>query len=404
MQFNKLLYLCIVSIWLITGCQANIQHPTQVIQEPEKKIKPSLVIWSYTDELITELEEFEERESCKIEFELIEANGFETMVDARIQDGENPDIIISDYETLMSETLDEYIYSLNDFSNKYQIDKYLNKDMIRKSYDMRGDIRGLSYHMTPIAIFYRRSIAKEILGTDNPLEVAKSFATNEKIYALALKLNENGMGIFPDPYAFRHFAPPISEEDKEISTAKQWTSYLKTLNNIKHYQLTPFYIEWSKEWFQGMKKGVFSYVLPNWGLSQILAMSAEDTSGDWGIVKGPYTREWGGTWLSLTQMGTQKELAEKFMKYILLDEEHQKEWLGDSYQLSSYNQVQKVQVYTAGNIFLGGQDYHQTFNTILGQGIDGTVNDPHSEEIIIRYINDEYHTIDEVIDVLDGSE
>lgn len=411
MRFQKILYLFMFNLIVFTGCGTQIGNEsdlatevTQVEEELVEPVEPTLLIWSYTDEFLTELDDFEREQSCKIEFELIEINNFEKMVATRIDEGEKPDIIISDYESIMGDTLEKYILPLNDFSRDYQIDRYLNENMLARSYDKTGKMRGLSYHMTPIAVFYRRSLARQVLGTDDPQEIAKYYTTVDAIYELGLRLKEHEIELVPDPYALRHFAPPASVEENHMEVdLDQWRNYLTTVNNIKRNKLTPFYVEWSKEWFGGMRENVFSYILPNWGLSQILFMSAEETSGDWAIVRGPYSREWGGTWLSMTQVGQENQLAEKFFEYVLLDEDHQKNWIGDSYHISSHNLVQQSQTYTDGNSFLGGQDYHQTFKYIIDSGLEQSTKDRFLEDITIRYINDEFHTIDEVIDVLDES-
>jgi ABC-type glycerol-3-phosphate transport system substrate-binding protein len=410
MRFHKILCFFIFSL-IVSGCGIKIgtqtdlaTEVTQVEEELVEPVEPTLLIWSYTDEFLTELDAFEREQSCKIEFELIEINNFEKMVATRIDEGEKPDIIISDYESIMGDTLEKYILPLNDFSRGYQIDRYLNENMLARSYDKTGKMRGLSYHMTPIAVFYRRSLARQVLGSDDPQEIAKYYTTVDAIYELGLRLKEHEIELVPDPYALRHFAPPASVEENHMEVdLDQWRNYLTTVNNIKRNKLTPFYVEWSKDWFGGMRENVFSYILPNWGLSQILFMSAEETSGDWAIVRGPYSREWGGTWLSMTQVGQENQLAEKFFEYVLLDEDHQKNWIGDSYHISSHNLVQQSQTYTDGNSFLGGQDYHQTFKYIIDSGLEQSTKDRFLEDITIRYINDEFHTIDEVIDVLDES-
>jgi len=115
------------------------------------------------------------------------------------------------------------------------------------------------------------------------------------------------------------------------------------------------------------------------------------------MVQGPYSKQWGGTWLSVTYSGEQQALADRFLEYILLDQEHQETWLSKSYQISSNIEVQKKQSYPEGNVFLGGQDYHQTLNQIIEFGLEKEERDTLCEELIIRYVNDEFHTIDEVL-------
>ncbi len=397
MRHYILLGLLLLGLISFSSCtiEENALDEATPVEEIEA---PTLRIWSYSDEFLTELATFEEKNECIIEYEVIDANGFARMVDTRIEEGEKPDIIISDYASMMSETLKDHIRPLNTFSEEYNIAEKLNPQMLEQSYDTSKQMRGLSYHMTPIVIFYRRSLAKQVLGTDDPEDVRPHFKSMESIYDLGMMLKDHDIGVVPDPYALRHFMPlETVKTDEGVVNLEQWRTYLTTLNAIKRNKLTPFYVEWSKEWFAGMQEDVFSYVLPSWALSQILFMSAPQTSGDWGMVQGPYSKQWGGTWLSVTYSGEQQALADRFLEYILLDQEHQETWLSKSYQISSNIQVQQKQSYPEGNVFLGGQDYHQTLNQIIEYGLTKEERDTLYEELIIRYVNDEFHTIDEVL-------
>ena len=53
-----------------------------------------------------------------------------------------------------------------------------------------GEIRGLSYQATPGMLVYRRSIAKAVLGTDDPETVAAAVSDWDKFYETAERMKD----------------------------------------------------------------------------------------------------------------------------------------------------------------------------------------------------------------------
>jgi len=100
--------------------------------------------------------------------------------------------------------------------------------------------------------------------------------------------------------------------------------------------------QWSEGWFAGMNdtlvaadgtpKKVFSYFLPTWGLPYVLSPHAKtedglhDTTGDWGMINGPLSYQWGGTWVGMLKSSPNSELAKEFVKFVALDEENLTNW------------------------------------------------------------------------------
>ncbi|MDT8298303.1 MAG: extracellular solute-binding protein, partial [Spirochaetaceae bacterium] len=56
--------------------------------------------------------------------------------------------------------------------------------------DANGEITALSWQATPGALFYRRSIANDVLGTDDPAEVSKWTSDLDKFYELGEMVKE----------------------------------------------------------------------------------------------------------------------------------------------------------------------------------------------------------------------
>ena len=50
-------------------------------------------------------------------------------------------------------------------------------------------------------------------------------------------------------------------------------------------------------------------------------MAASDTGGDWAMINGPMSYQWGGTWVGVLEGSPNTELAKEFVKFVALDEE-----------------------------------------------------------------------------------
>ena len=62
--------------------------------------------------------------------------------------------------------------------------------------DESGVLRALSWQASPGCIMYRRDMALEVLGTDDPAEVSAMLTSNEAMLEVAAKLKEQGIKMF----------------------------------------------------------------------------------------------------------------------------------------------------------------------------------------------------------------
>ena len=105
----------------------------------------------------------------------------------------------------------------DDLANQY---KYTQEIVT----DETGVLRGTTWQATPGLFAYRRSIAKDVLGTDDPVEVQKALSDWTKFNEVAAKAKEKGyfmLSGFDD--AYRTFSNNVSapwvNENNEIGRA-----------------------------------------------------------------------------------------------------------------------------------------------------------------------------------------
>jgi len=212
-----------------------------------------------------------------------------------------------------------------------------------------GVARAFSYQATPGAFFYRRSIAKECLGTDDPVEVQKMVADLDKFVETAGKIHDCGTG---DYYTVgtggELFTPFLANRaqpwvvDGKLVIDPKIVDYVHFAKMMRDNGYESGATQWTEGWFAGMNdtlkdangtpKKVWSYFLPTWGLPYVLSPNstpkdaATGTGGDWAMVNGPMPYQWGGTWVGILDGSPNSELGKEFVKFVALDEENLTNW------------------------------------------------------------------------------
>ena len=178
---------------------------------------------------------------------------------------------------------------------------------IKAATDTKGVCKGVSFQCCPAAVVYRKSIAKDVLGTDVPEEVQAAIDSWEKFDAVAAQAKEKGYYMTASfAETFRAFSnnctKPWVDENNNVQFDDQITAWIdQTDNFIKNgYTLT------AGVWDQEKTNQMFAdgktmcFFGPAWYYNFCMtnAMDPENGCvGDWCIVKGPQAYFWGGTWL-----------------------------------------------------------------------------------------------------------
>ncbi len=213
----------------------------------------------------------------------------------------------------------------------------------------QGVTKAYAYQATPGALFYRRSLAKEYFGTDDPTEIQALLSDMDKYAAAAAVVKEKSggntymvasSGDFQNPHFANRAQPWVVDETLTVDPmVNKWIETAKSFRDNGYEAQAQ---QWQEGWFAGMNdslkdaagnpKQVFSYFLPTWGLPYVLAPNAKsadgtsDTSGDWGVITGPLPYQWGGTWLGALKDGANMDLAKQFIEFATLDQENLENW------------------------------------------------------------------------------
>ena len=189
--------------------------------------------------------------------------------------------------------------------------------------DADGNLKGLSWQGCPGTMIYRRDIAKEVFGTDDPAEVQKKVADWDTFKATAEELKEKGYQMTSTVNdSYRVFSNNVSTPwvvDGKITVddnIKNWVDMSKEMVDAGE---TATYELWSDDWSKGFFKdsNVFAYFGPAWFID--FSMSADQDGsvgkdGGWAATEGPQGFYWGGTWITAATGTDNPTLVADIMK------------------------------------------------------------------------------------------
>ena len=197
-----------------------------------------------------------------------------------------------------------------------------------------GDLVALGYQATGGAFIYRRSIAKEVFGTDDPAEIGAKVGPGwDKFFEAAEALKEKGYGIVSGDGDIWHAVENSSElcwvVDGKLNLDPNREEFIDISMLLKENDLDNDTQDWTDAWVADMKgegdKGIFGFFGPAWLINYVMAGNSggtapgEGTYGDWAVCAPPVGFFWGGTWLLANASTEKKEAVGELINWITLD-------------------------------------------------------------------------------------
>jgi len=349
----------------------------------------TLKVWALTDEIQTMIDGYYQGAHSGVEAQstLYSNDDMSAKLDAALEVGEGmPDVL-----SLEAAYVRKYIESgcLLDLSD---IAGGLKDSHYAYSYDVgayNGKVYAISWQATPGAVYYRRSLAKKYLGTDDPAAVQSYLSTTAKFLETAALLKSKSAGkckivatsgAFFYPYKSNRTNPWVV--DRKLVVDDQMVAYLDMAKTLWDNGYEAGTGQWTDDWYAGMNGSltdssgagveVFCYFLPTWGLHFLLKKHAPDTSGDWAVTQGPLSYYWGGTWMAAYKDTKHPDEAKEFIRYLTCDEDFLESWAKDTGDfVSDRNVVDKISS-TYSEPFLGGQNHYALFAEMAGS-VSGTL-------------------------------
>ena len=294
--------------------------------------------------------------------------------------------------------------------------------------DANGVMKGVSFQCCPAALIYRRSIAKDVLGTDDPNEVQAALSDWSKFESVAATAKEKGY------YMTASYAETYRTWSNNATEA-----WVDANNNLVFPQAMKDYVAQAKSFMDNgytLSAGIWDdektaqmfadgktmcFFGPAWYYNFCMG-NAQDPDkgcmGDWAICEGPQAYFWGGTWL-LAATGTDNAtMVADIMNTFTTNEEVCTKLVKDDSQFSNNKKVNEeiASDPNYGNEFLGGQNdtavfvamadnikfenktkYDQLLNenitTIFLDYFKGTISEDEAYNNFYKYVSEKYPAI-----------
>ncbi|MBR3949039.1 MAG: carbohydrate ABC transporter substrate-binding protein [Oscillospiraceae bacterium] len=200
-----------------------------------------------------------------------------------------------------------------------------------------GKVVALGYQATGGAFIYRRSIAKDVFGTDDPAVVAEAIGAGsgnwDKFWEAADQLKAKGYGIISGDGDLWHAVENSSDTgwivDGKLNIDPKREEFLDLSKKLKDNGYHNDTQDWTDAWYADMKgegaQGIFGFFGPAWLINYTIAPNCggaavgEGTYGDWAVCAPPVGFFWGGTWLLANNDSPNKEAVGEIIHWITLN-------------------------------------------------------------------------------------
>ena len=345
---------------------------------------------------------------------------------ATAADDEKVDMFLAEADYIQKYVDSDYTQDITamgvtDFSNTY-------KYTVQAASDASGVVKGVSFQCCPSALIYRRSIAKDVLGTDDPAEVQALLDSWDKFNAVAADAKAKGYlmtGSFAETYRVfsNNCTMPWVDADNKLQFDPQIEAWIdQTDEFVKNgYTLTAGVWDQEKNDQMFADGKVMCFFGPAWYFNFCMGNAMDPDkgcSGDWAICEGPAAHFWGGTWL-LAPAGTDNaSLVADIMNTFINNEDVCSKLVSEEAQFSNNMAVNAkfAEDPNYGSEFLGGQNdvavfsamtdnivwqNHTIYDQLLNEGLQnnlreyfqGTVDKETALANFYKYINETYPTI-----------
>lgn len=301
-----------------------------------------------------------------------DGGAYQQKLDQALMDQENAsaddkvDMFLAESDYILKYANSDYTQDIKamgvtDFSNTYEY-------TVQAASDANGAVKGVSFQCCPSAVIYRRSIAKDVLGTDDPAEVQAAIDSWDKFEAVAADAKAKGYYMtasFAGTYRVfsDNVTSPWVDADNNLQIDSQVQAWIDQTDKFieNGYTLTSgiWEEETTAQMFADGKAMCFFGPAWYYNFSMGNAMDPEKgCSGDWAICEGPQAHFWGGTWL-LAPTGTDNPtIVADIMDTFINNKEVCENLIKNESQFTNNQEVNNAFAADPeyGNEFLGGQN------------------------------------------------
>lgn len=265
--------------------------------------------------------------------------------------------------------------------------------------DSNGIVKGCSFQCCPSALIYRRSLAKTLLGTDDPAEVQAKLGSWDDFMTVAEDVASKGYLMTPSfAEDFRVFSNNCTSawvaEDGTLTIPTEVYGWIEQTKKLADINATKNAGVWddAKNAEMNADGKALCFFGPAWYFNFCMGPAHEQAMGDWAICQGPQAHFWGGTWMLAANGTDNGDIVADIMNAFLANEDVIDALVAVEGQYPNNKAIADKYANDAsyGSEFLGGQndiavfsgmtdsikwENHTIYDQLLCEGIQNSLQD-----------------------------
>ena len=221
---------------------------------------------------------------------------------------------------------------------------------------------------------YKRDLAKEYFGTDDPEELEAIFQTPEDYIKMAKEVNEKSggevflFGAMDD--IFRSFsslgkssAQPLVIGDK-LNIREAYKDCFDVMAKMVENNGIGPYVGWTPAWQSSFASGeVIFFPGPTWFLTWVIQPNDPEGAGNYGVIDPPGgSFSWGGTGYCIPRDSKNKDLAWAYISWLTMSQEGSESFFKAQATPTLFKPSYETDLYIGNNDpYYNGQDIIEKF-------------------------------------------
>lgn len=290
-----------------------------------EEIDGTVTVWTWDPNFFTMIEKANEvYPNIKFEFaNVASADYILKLTTALASGGDVPDVLcaeIADVEKIYAMGICEDIAA-------YGVDRELLVPYLAEMGTTKeGTFVGIPNTAAPGGVFYRRDLAKEFFGTDDPDEIGAMMADWEGFLKMAeiVKEKSNGevamlAGMDSNVQAWINANTKPWIEDGKLLISENYQETFELVKRLVDADIDAGISDGTPAYYASFAQGnVFCYFGANWSETFTIKPNDPEGAGNWAVCNapcGPYN--WGGIWWCMYNGSKNKDAVAAWMKYEL---------------------------------------------------------------------------------------
>lgn len=315
-----------MAVVLAAGCSSGSGKVTKDTDSSGQEEKVTLSIWSWDSSYFEAVSSAYEEAYPDVNIELtaVEWGDMQPKVQQALASGsELPVLLVMD--NILIENWKEM--DICEDLTKYGFDKTQYVDSLaEQGVTDDGKVVGVEMNVCPAGIAYKRDLAKQYFGTDDPDELFQIFNSYDAYIEKGAEVYEKSNGkvhLFHSGQAvaeWLYFASEIENMDGDtLNYTEKMTDIMSVLTRLRDANAVDSYQNGTPESnaTYADDSHIF-YPCPNWSPSYYIQGNDPDGAGNWGIMHAPVDYNHGGAAVGITKASTdvQKKAAYELIEWI----------------------------------------------------------------------------------------